>query len=240
MNRGIYATATGMMATQRLMDTVANNLANASTTGFKQDGLSFGDAFQRALYANGGQGPYLGTLGTGATELDAYTIFDVGEPVSTGNALDVAIQTRDGLFAVQTPQGIRYTRDGSFQLDGDGLLVTKGGFSVLDERQQPIQLPAGRPNIDPDGSVSVDGKQVGKLGVFKGQFTKIGDSLFAGAGVEAIDEPELAPKALESSNVNTVEAMIDMITASRTFEMAQKSIQQQDDLAQKLIQSLQS
>ena len=240
MNRGIYATASGMLATQKLMDTVANNLANASTTGFKQDGLAFGDAFQRALYANGGHGPYLGTLGTGATEIDAYTVFDVGAPITTGNSLDVAIQSRDGLFAVQTPQGIRYTRDGSFQLDGEGMLVTKDGHSVLDERQQPIQIPQGQPNIDSDGSVSVDGRPVGKIGIFKGQFAKIGGSLFAGSGTEAIDEPELTPKALESSNVNTVEAMIEMITAGRTFEMAQKSIQQQDDLAQKLIQSLQS
>jgi flagellar basal body rod protein FlgG len=206
MNRGIYATATGMLATQRLMDTIANNLANASTTAFKRDGIAFGDAFEREMRAMGGRGAHLGTLGTGATEIGRYTSQEAGSITATGNPLDVAIRSEEGYFAVQTPQGIRYTRDGAFQVDGEGLLVDKNRHPVLDMNLQPIQLPAGKPQIDAKGTVSANGQAVGELGVFEGQFAKVGESLFAGSQTRPVEEPDLAPGALEGSNVNTVDS----------------------------------
>jgi flagellar basal-body rod protein FlgF len=239
MNRGIYATATGMVSGQKLLDVIANNLANANTTGFKRDGVAFNEALERGLRANGGLGAYVGKLGSGSAEQARYTVFEPGPIHATGNPLDVAIETPRGLFAVQTPQGIRYTRDGAFSVNQDGLLVTKAGDPVLDDALQPIQLPPGSPKVTPDGSVSVEGKSAGKIGVFDGEFTKIGDNLYEGSNAQLIEGPRIAVASLESSNVNPVEAMIQMISVNRAFELAQKSIQQQDELAQKLIQSLQ-
>ncbi len=236
MNRGIYATATGMLAAQRAMDVVANNLANASTNGFKRDAIAFNDAMVQ--YLSGPNG-VIGTLGSGAVEQAQYTVFHTGPISATGNPLDVALNSEAGAFAVQTQQGIRYTRDGSFGIDEQGLLVDGSGNPVLDERQNPIQMPEGSVRIKPDGEVLVDEKPVGVLGVFEGRFVKQGDNLFVGFDIAATAEREIVWKSLEGSNVNPVAAMSEMITLNRAFEMAQRSIQQQDDLTQKLIQSLQ-
>ncbi|MFY9233894.1 MAG: flagellar hook-basal body protein [Fimbriimonadaceae bacterium] len=238
MNRGIYATATGMIAGQKWLDVVANNLANVSTNGFKRDELAFSDAYVREMRLNGGRGASIGSLGSGAALVAEYTIFEPGAIAATGNPLDVAIPSEKGLFAVETPQGIRYTRDGAFQLDQDRRLVTKQGHPVLDDGKNPIELPKGELAIQTDGRIMAGGQEVARLGVFDGTFTKSGGGLFIGTA-EAMEEPEVNPGALEGSNVNAIEAMIQMISVSRSFEMAQKSITQQDELTQRLIQSLQ-
>jgi flagellar basal-body rod protein FlgF len=238
MNRGIYSTASGMASAQRAMDVVANNLANASTVGFKRDGVSFNDALVRQLRADGGRGPAIGSLGTGATTKAQYTVHERGPVSSTGNPLDVAIDSDSGVFAIQTPQGVRFTRDGSFKLNADGLLVSSTGHPVLDSTMTPIQLPPGDPRIGEDGNVWVDELLVGRLGLFDGQIVKAGANLFMGTATP-VENVRLKSQSLESSNVNVVESMLSMITLSRAFEMAQKSITQQDELTQRLIQSLQ-
>jgi flagellar basal-body rod protein FlgF len=239
MNRGIYATATGMLATQRALDAIANNLANASTTGFKRDGLAFGEAYERELRANGGEGPRIGRLGSGVAEIASYTDFEPGPIAQTGNPLDVAIEGQ-GLFAVATPSGIRYTRDGSFRLDEQGQLVTREGHPVLDDAGSPIQLGEGKVRIDASGEISVDGRHAGRLGLYGGRFAKAGPTLFAGGDAVPKDATTVVQGALEGSNVNAVGSMIDLIQSGRAFELAQRSIQQQDELTQKLIQSLQA
>lgn len=238
MNRGIYATATGMIAGQKWLDVVANNLANVSTTGFKRDELVFADAYVREMRLSGGRGATIGTLGSGTKLVAEYTIFEEGPINPTGNPLDVAIDSEKGLLGVQTPQGIRYTRDGSLQLDQDRRLVTKQGYPVLDDRNSPIELPEGRIEILGDGRVMAGDQEVGRIGVFEGTFDKAGGNLFAGSG-QPVEEASLKVGALEGSNVNAVEAMIEMIGVNRSFEMAQKSLIQQDELTQRLIQSLQ-
>jgi flagellar basal-body rod protein FlgF len=239
MNRGIYATATGMIAAQKWMDVVSNNLANVSTSGFKRDDVAFRDVMVREMRSGGGRGSHLGSLGSGVILDQEFTIFERGSITPTGNPLDVAIDSDTGLFAVQTPNGVRYTRDGAFQLDSNRRLVTKTGHAVLDDRGSEIELPLGTISISGDGTVSVDNAEVGKLGVYDGSFKKIGDNLFASATANAIDGPTLKPGSIESSNVNVVEAMITLISVNRTFEMSQKNITQQDELTQRLIQSLQ-
>ena len=238
MNRGIYATATGMMAAQTQLDVITNNLANASTTGFKRDGVAFAEGLEREMRANGGLGAVLGSLGSGAVQSGQFTDFEQGVLNPTGNPLDVAIQGAKGLFAVQTPQGVRYTRDGSFSLNQDRELVTHQGYPVLDDSLRPITLPSGKPLIQDDGTVQVDNQDSGKIGIFDGSFTKTGDNLYESLDAKALDEPQLKAGHLEGSNVNAVESMVQMITLNRAFELAQRSIQQQDDLTQRLIQSL--
>lgn len=239
MNRGIYATATGMLASQKWLDVVSNNLANVSTNGFKRDELAFADAYVREMRTAGGAGRTIGSLGSGATLVSQYTVFEQGPVTATGNPLDLAITADNALFAVQTPQGTRYTRDGAFALDSERQLVTKQGYPVLDDSGSPISLPEGEFSISASGAILSEGQEVARIGVYSGTFRKAGGSLYEGSNAEAISEPSLSPGAIEGSNVNAVEAMIQMISVNRSFELAQKSITQQDELTQRLISSLQ-
>lgn len=224
-----------MAADQRLLDIISNNLANASTNGFKADGVTFANAMEQQLVSGGTS---IGTMGTGSTEQNAFTDFTPGSVMITNNPLDVAISSAKGLFAVQIdPNTIAYTRDGSFELNANRQLVTKQGYAVLDSSRQPIQVGDGPIQIGTDGSVSAGGVTAGKIGVFDGTFTKLGENLFSADSTNSIQAP-LQPNALESSNVNAIQAMIQMITLNRSFELAQKSVIQQDGLTQTLIQSL--
>ncbi len=249
MIRGIYTTATGMIASEKRLDVIANNLANVSTVGYKRDGIAFAETYEREMYSDAGM---IGTLGSGPAEVSRYTVFESGSPNFTGNPLDVMIDDPMGAFAIQVPAGngstrIAYTRDGSFTMDDQRQLVTKAGYPVLDDSFQPITLPEGTVDIGPDGTVSVDGNAAGKLGVFEGRYVKSGPNMFTplsdAAGNAATPAPagkvNLKIRTVEASNVNAISSMVEMININRSYELAQKSIQKQDDLTQQLIQSLQ-
>lgn len=227
-----------MSSAQRQLDVVTHNLANAATAGYKRDGVVFNDTLSQALY--GADGRFVGNLGAGSTLIAQFTNLAVGSIMTTGNVLDVAIQTQQGFFAVEAPTGVRYTRDGSFTLNADRELTTKTGLPVLDENEVPIKLPQGTIEINSLGDVSVDGVAVAKIGVFDGQVEKIGLGLFKGVAMQEVSEPSLLPGAIEGSNVNAIEEMIEMIRLNRIYEMAQKSVQSHDEITQKLIQSAQN
>jgi flagellar basal body rod protein FlgG len=237
MNRGIYSTATAMLGAQRHLDVIANNLANVSTTGFKRDELLFAKTMEVAL-KSGASPNEIGTMSLAGPTGSPFTIFEVGEFINTGNSFDFAIEHPEGMFAVQTERGVRYTRDGSFTLTSDGQLVTKDAVPVLDPNGQPIQIPIGDLVVDQMGTISVDGKDVGQLGLYSGQFFKEGNSLHQGFAVKPITDGQVRWKAIEGSNVNAVESMVEMIALQRHFDLAQRSIQQQDEMTQRLIQSL--
>src|SRR5438128_8278 len=128
MNRGLYTAASGMSAAQRMLDVTANNLANASTTGFKSDGLVFKDALEANLNSGGRN---IGQMSYGVVADGAYTNFGVGAITPTGNPLDVAINDSKGAFKVEANGQKRFTRDGSFRLDDQKQLVTREGYPVL-------------------------------------------------------------------------------------------------------------
>ncbi len=242
MNRGIYASTTGMLASQRYLDVLSNNLANSSTNGFKQDGLAFNDAMIKEMRANGGAGISLGTLGTGATEKSAGTDFSQGNVQSTGNPLDFAINGAAGMFAVQTPTGTQYTRDGAFAVT-DGQLTTKDGKPILDDRGSTIAVDASKQiKLGEDGTVTVGGVAAGKLGLYQGKFLKEGGNLYSSPDATLMDPgvSSVVQGSIEGSNVNSIQSMVEIIRLGRSYEMSQKSIQSQDELTQKLIQSLQS
>lgn len=235
MERGVYATATGMITAQRAMDLIANNLANVSTNGFKRDGLAFNDALEREM-AVGGRS--IGSLGSGATVQSTFTDFSAGSLNESGNPLDLAILGEKGLFGIQTDAGIRYTRDGAFAVNANRQLVTKDGFPVLDDQSKPITLDAGQVSIQADGSIQIDGDIKGKIGVFDASgLTKEGGNRFVASNATAI-QATVKSGAVETSNVNAVDAMVQMIQLSRLFEMSQRSIVSQDELSQRLIQSM--
>lgn len=235
MNRGIYATAAGMSATQMQMDALTHNLANASTSGFKQDGLAFQDNLAVQLRMGSRA---IGSMGYGPKLEKEFTDFALGTIAPTGNPLDLAIATEKGFFAVQTPQGTQYTRNGAFTLVG-GVLSTHQGHPVLDDTGSPIEVGQGTIEVGARGEVTVDGVEVATLGVYDGSFSHVGNNLYEGAGTQLMDDPEIRAGALEGSNVNSISSMVTMVSLHRIFELSQRSITQQDELTQRLIQSLQ-
>ncbi len=229
-----------MASAQAWLDTVSHNLANISTTGYKRDVMVFNEGLQRELNANEGTGRAVGTMGAGTIPQAEYTIFEVGHQVPTGNPLDLAISTSSGMFAVQTAAGTRYTRDGAFRLDQDRNLVTLDGNKVLDGQNNAISVPAGKFEVGRDGSLMVNERPIGTLGLVGGTFTKVGGNLFTSSNATAIPatEAQVSQGFLESSNVNAIEEMIAMIRLNRAFEMAQRSATSQDESTQQLVNSL--
>lgn len=236
MHRGVYTAAAGMQAADKWLDTISANLANSSTVGFKRESIDFNEQLLRELHNASGRA--LGELGAGPGAVERHVIFDVGTPLSTGNPMDVSIRTREGLFAVDTPEGVRYTRNGSFGISSDGYLSSREGHHVLDAQGQPIQLPPGITEITPSGQVQVNGQPVGQLALFDGDFKRYGNSLFTCENASLMTNVNLATSAVESSNVNAIEEMVSMIKLNRAFELSQKSVTTQDEASEKLLQIL--
>src|SRR5579862_5904364 len=171
MNRGIQAVATSMVNSEQWLDTISNNLANASTTGFKRDGMTFQATLQQ-VSANGGAGGSVGTISSGTVIATPFsTLGELGPMTPTGNPFDVAIKNPGAMFAVKESSGqVSYTRDGSFTLDPERNLVTQSGAKVLDESLNPITIPAGQISISSTGTITASTAgtttTVGKLGAF--------------------------------------------------------------------------
>ena len=257
-SKGIYAAVSGAMAQSSRLDTIANNLANVNTTGFKKDRQVFSEylsamekpdelgmprvaASIESFYdMRGGDNAYVNPAGT-------YTNFEQGGLKPTGSNLDVALDGK-GFFEVMTPQGLRFTRNGAMQVSNEGKLVTREGHPILspgtgDPASRQIQVGTRDFNVSEQGDVMSQGQIVGKMSVVNFQnpdeLQKIGSSLYALKG-NATGKPEASQARVqqgftETSNVNVVEEMTDMITANRVFEAAQKAIQAHDQLDDKLI-----
>jgi flagellar basal-body rod protein FlgG len=208
MERGLYIAASGMVAEMARQDQLANDLANASTPGYKADRVSQ-QSFGSLLVQN--DGATVGSLGTGAhidkqvTDLRPQALRDTGQP------LDLAIEG-DGWFGVRTKQGVRYTRNGSFTADARGNLVDQLGNQVLGTNNQPVKVGA-------DGTVDAT-----KVGVFNVRNpAKQGDNDFAGqASGKATGQ--VRSGALEGSGVDPARAMVDLMGSMRAMEATQRAI----------------
>ena len=214
--------------------TIANNLANVSTTGYKRD-----LQFLRLLTREQTDLERRRSGGVAVRELvqDHFTDFSQGELNETGNKLDLAI-SGEGLFTIQTMKGIAYTRNGSFTLDEDSYLVDYLGNRVLSNEGE-ILINGAEVIINRFGDVEVDGGSVGKLKIVifedDTKLRKAGNSLFYPINNEvkpqAPSKPYLVSQGyLETSNVNLVEEMITMIALGKEFEVNQKIIQTNDEL----------
>ncbi|HEX4312299.1 MAG TPA: flagellar hook basal-body protein, partial [Acidobacteriaceae bacterium] len=161
MDSGYYAAFSGWLARSQALDIAASNLANAGTAGYRAERDYFRsvvlgpDALHSQLDSTVNA---FGVLGGNRLDLSQ------GALTPTGNPLDLAIEG-DGFFAIQTQQGIRYTRDGQLERAQDGTLTTQAGELVLDARQQPIRVPGGEIAVGSDGAVSVNGAIAGKIAV---------------------------------------------------------------------------
>ena len=210
MERGLYIAASGMVAEMARQDLIANDLANSSTPGYKADRAIQG-SFGNLLLHNTKTGDTIGAIGNGARIEKQATDLTAAPVKETGEALDFAIEG-DGYFAVQTPQGVRYTRNGQFTVGANGRLVDQRNNPVLGQTGQPIT--AGADGKVPEASV----------GVFAlPNATKAGDNLFTGtAGGRGTGQ--VRSGALEGSGADPVRAMTDMIASLRAFESGQKVI----------------
>ncbi len=244
MYGAIYTAASGALAQEKRLTVLANNISNINTAGFKKDISVF-----KVLDANGDTTVNPIAEGNSPVEANAplylqyrtATDFSPGPVKKTDNPFDLA-QEGNGFFCVQTPEGMRYTRNGHFTLDPQGLLVTRDGYTVIGDGGE-ISIDGQNFAVDIQGNISVDGAQVDKLRVVEFAdplvLKKVGDTLFATTDPDAIpDSPELIKVRqgyLELSNVDPVRMMTEMIEVLRGYESYQKAIRALDDASAKSI-----
>ena len=235
MLEGLHAAAAGMAAQQARMDSLAEDVANVSTTGYKHQRV----AFHELVYVPSGPATAAQvSSGVGASVGSAGPALDQGNLQHTERPLDVALQGR-GFLQVRRPDGTKaLTRDGSLQLDARGRLVTDAGDLV----DPPIQVPAGtapdRIGIGPDGTVSVGGRHVGRLQIVDvaapEQLLAAGEGTFvataASGAPRAVTGTLVTQGSLEGSNVDVADSMVDMIDAQRSYTLASRAVQIQDQM----------
>jgi flagellar basal-body rod protein FlgG len=259
MIRSLWISKTGLDAQQTQMDVISNNLANVSTAGFKRARAVFEDLLYQTIRQPGAQSseqtqlPSGLQLGTGVKPVATERIFTQGNLQQTSNSKDVAIQGQ-GFFQVLMPDGTTsYTRDGSFQVDANGQMVTASGFAV----QPAITLPADTQTltIAADGTVSVTQAgsstpvTVGNLQlatfVNPAGLQSLGQNLYAetaASGTPNTNTPgsngagTLNQGYIETSNVNVVEELVNMIQTQRAYEINSKAITTSDEMLQRLTQ----
>ena len=255
MSRVMRTATTGMLAQQLFIDVIANNLANVNTTAFKKSKVEFQDLLYQTIRAAGSsnlEGSFVPTelqVGSGTRPVATQKIFTQGEIIATGNVLDLAING-NGFFQIYMPDGtFRYTRDGAFKINELSILVTSDGFSL----QPEITIPENLEGLNIE--VGMDGQVYAKI---YGQETLLNlgqielTMFFNPAGLKSVGQnlyeftyasgaPRLGPpgidgagtilqRFIESSNVDIVEEMVNMIVAQRAFETNSKAIQAADDM----------
>jgi flagellar basal-body rod protein FlgG len=255
MIRSMMTAATGMEAQQLYMDTISNNLSNVNTTGFKRSRIEFQDLMYQTLREpgvrnfEGSMAPAGIETGLGVRPAGTQRIFQQGNFVGTENQLDWAIEG-EGFFQIEMPDGsTAYTRDGAFKPSSDGSIVTNSGFFVYPQ----ITIPENSTEfaVSKDGKVSVilpgetQSTEIGQVELVRfinpSGLRSLGGNLFAesdasGAPVVSLPSEEgtgtIMAGFTESSNVQIVDEMVNMISAQRAFEIISKAIQVGEDMMQ--------
>lgn len=251
MIRGLYIAGTGMNVQSKQMDLISNDLANVTTTGYKKTNAitkSFPEVLMTRLYdsQNGiNNEATIGNVNFGATIDSVYTDYTQGSVINSDSPTDLAIQG-DGFFVINSPEGELLTRDGKFQINKEGNLVTKEGYSVMGQ-SGAINLgneflkTKNELSILEDGSVQVNGETIDKLQITaiedNQSLQKTGDNFYKG-GQKKNFEGYVLQYFTEASNVNPVNAMVEMIKVSRAYETNQKMIQVHDQLLGKAVNEL--
>jgi flagellar basal-body rod protein FlgG len=255
MIKAMRTAAAGMSAQQMNVDVIANNLANVNTTGYKKSKIEFQDVLYQKLRSAGAESAAGSTIpidlevGYGTRPVATQRSFTMGQMQMTGNPLDIAIEG-NGFFQVQLPDGTTaYTRDGSFKMSADGQVVTIDGFFV----QPSLTIPSDATDISisADGYVSViipgtdEPQEIGQIELAKfvnaEGLEAIGHNLFiatVASGQATLGNPSLEgfgrlnQGALELSNVEIVDEMVNMIVAQRAYEINSKAIQTSEEMSQ--------
>jgi flagellar basal-body rod protein FlgG len=238
---GLYSAAAGMDAQQQRLDAISNDLANLDTPGYQAQRVGFEDLLYNAPGAATGSGAGTGvTVGTGATVLDLGPTQVSSAVEETGNPLDVAVNGDAYLEVKQTDGTLALTRNGSLELDGLGRLTTQDGLVL----QPPITVPPGTAasdiSIATDGTVSIQGRTLGKLALVNvpapEQLTSAGNSLLVANGasgaIRAASAASVLQGSLNSSNVNLATEMTQMIDAQQSYSMTSQALNIQTQMAQ--------
>jgi flagellar basal-body rod protein FlgF len=250
VDRGVYAAASGGLASARLLEIVGNNLANASTVGFKAERLvsreqDFSDTLAGALQNEPARAQGDHERVPGVTDIASVTDFAPGPVTFTGAPLNVALGKQNQFFVVQTPEGEAYTRAGNFTMDSSGFLTTSDGMQVMGEGG-PIAIGQGTPMITSNGNVVANGQSAGRLRVVEiddlTQLQRQGGVRFTlpGGQANAVTDPEVIPQSVEMPNISVVLSMVDMINAQRAFESYTKSVRTINELDDTAIRGVRS
>lgn len=231
-----YVALTRQSGLAKELQSVANNIANLSTTGYRREGVIFAEVV-KALPVEGGA--------VAMTEARARYFDELqGSLQETGGTLDLAIEGA-GYFQVMTPAGERLTRAGAFTRNADGIVVNMDGHPLLDEGGGEIQIPfeARSVSVSADGTMSVDGQPVARVGLF---YVEDKTKLFREAGVlfradvppQPVEDGRVVQGFLEQSNVNPVGELARMIEVQRAYEYGAKLLDQEDERIRKVVSTL--
>lgn len=251
MVKGLYTSYTGMVNQQYRLDVVSNNLANATTTGFKKEGCTtqsfdsvYGIKIKDATVGHLNQN--IGKMSLGAKIGETYRSWNQGSLISTGSNYDFAL-SGNGFFNISFTNKLgetttMYTRDGSFQMNAEGYLVTKDGDYVLGE-SGPIQLPTNisELTVEATGEIYADGQYIDTFALTDFEdydyLEMYGENLFiAVEGATETDTPVTVTQGyLEASNINVVSEMVDMITIAREYESGQKVMNAIDEMLGRMV-----
>ena len=229
MMKGFYNLTSGMASQQNRLNVVANNMTNISTAGYKAEHYT-DRTFDEVMVSRIGNidKSHYQTMETYQSHILApdhlYTDFIQGSLEETNLPLDFAIQG-EGFFAIQTVDGVAYTRAGSFTLDNEGYLCLSELGRVLDREGNPIQLPTDKLDVDAQGNLSTQGGEyLATLGVFmfpdNGELERTPYGLFTGEGAQLNDQVVIHHKWVERSNVNMIKEMVNMMTPQRALQSA--------------------
>lgn len=245
MVRGLYTAATGMVNQMNRMDVITNNLANSATTAYKKEGAT-SQAFKNmlAIKINDSSNDYvdqpIGRLSLGVKIGETYTDYSTGNLQETGNTYDLALSGK-GFFAISYAdkngnESVRYTRDGNFTVNSEGILMTKDGDFVLDEEGGIITIPEGTEvAVNEFGIIEADREEIARLQIVDFEdydyLKKFGENMYI--AIDGATQTEATGRIyqgyLEMSNVNVVSEMVDMIATARDYESNQKIIQAIDN-----------
>lgn len=232
MSRGFYALGSGILTQNRTLDTISNNIANSNTIGFKKDKVlttSFGDMVVSRLDS---QTTALGNVSMINTVGETATDYSQGMLKNTGRTLDFAIQG-EGFFAVQTDNGMVYTRNGSLNIDSDGYLSLNGVGHVMGTNG-PIKLGTDDITADSSGKIYVDNKQVNQLAIYNfnnyANLENMGQGTFNAANPILQADANLIWQSVENSNVDAAEEMTNMISAQRELQSCSQAMKMYDTI----------
>ncbi|WP_299947447.1 flagellar hook-basal body complex protein [uncultured Ruegeria sp.] len=230
-----YVTLSRQSGLMNEMRMVANNIANANTTGYRQQGVVFSE-FVRDMPGNP-------SLSLSRAQV-RNTSLQQGMLTETGGSFDFAIEG-DGFFMIETPAGNRLTRAGSFSPNAEGDLVTMDGHRVMDSNGAPVFVPPDADTIDvgSDGTMSVNGQILGQIGVYgvadPQNLVREGSTHFRPGGqVDPMDEPVVLHRFLEGSNVNAVGQVTRMIEVQRAYELGQSFLEAEDERVRGALKAL--
>ena len=241
MDNAIYAAASGMLTRSKAMDIIGNNLANANTAGYKKDKLLTTDFGSQITYSINRDVTQVGSTNHGTRGSGVYTQYEQGTFETTGRSLDFAFKG-DGFFTLTQANGTTtLTRDGQFNIDENGFLVNSTGAFVMGEKGK-IKVDTPDFTVNNDGEIFINNEFTDKLLITNPQnnnnIRKLSDGMLSNAANAGEFTGSVWQGAIENSNVDVTEEMVDMISQSRSYQACSQIIKQMDKVLQKTVNEI--